>query len=134
MILADANVWGESPSASPSGLVQTEMRTLELTRLSESKSRKHKDSIRQLTTVDLVGELCNALQGEIVELGFDYIRFHRFCWGLLRLIQEGCDDQLREIYGPNYLEKENRLPFVVGYIFMAAANPEKSMTRVLKVK
>lgn len=134
VILADANVWGESPSASLSDLVQTEMRTLELTRSSESKSRKHKDSLRQLTTVDLLGKLCDALQGEVLELGFDYMRFHRFCWGLLRLIKEGCDDQLREIYGPNYLERQSQLPFVVGYIFMAAVNAENFMTRVFKVK
>lgn len=134
VILADANVWGESPPASLSDLVQTEMRTLELTRSSESKSRKHKDSLRQLTTVDLLGKLCDALQGEVLELGFDYLRFHRFCWGLLRLIKEGCDDQLREIYGPNYLERQSQLPFVVGYIFMAAVNAENFMTRVFKVK
>lgn len=78
------------------------MRTLELIKSSKNKSPKHKDSLCQLTTVDLLGKLCDALQGEVLELGFDYMRFHRFCWGLLRLIKEGFDDQLREIYGLNY--------------------------------
>ncbi|EKG09071.1 hypothetical protein MPH_13947 [Macrophomina phaseolina MS6] len=134
VILEEANVWEKNPSVSRSSLDQNGMRTLELIKSSNNKSRKRKDSIRQLTTVDLLGRLCDALQGEILELGFDYMRFHRFCWGLLRLIKEGCDGQLQEIYGPKYLERQNQLPFVVGYIFMAAVNAENFMTRTLKVK
>jgi len=44
---------------------------------------------------------------------------------LLRNVKESCDKGLREIFGPGYLEREIQLPFIVGYIFMAATDTKK---------
>ena len=40
-------------------------------------------------------------------------------------MNQGCRPKLLEIYGGGYLEKENQLPFVVGYIFMTATNTSR---------
>jgi len=34
-------------------------------------------------------------------------------------------DSLQHLFGPAYLDRENQLPFVVGYLFLAAFTVEK---------
>ncbi|KEQ93376.1 hypothetical protein AUEXF2481DRAFT_42113 [Aureobasidium subglaciale EXF-2481] len=58
--------------------------------------------------------LANAIQSKGMHLTFDHFRLHRFCWMLLRSVKEACADSLRHIF-PEYLKRENQLPFVVGY-------------------
>lgn len=73
-----------------------------------------------LSTTDFLLDIANALHAETVEMSLDYLRVHRFCWRLLRAVNEACKPRLLKTYGGGYLEQENQLPFVVGYIFMAA--------------
>ncbi|KZF22043.1 hypothetical protein L228DRAFT_239065 [Xylona heveae TC161] len=80
---------------------------------------------RQLTLTELLEHLRNALVGETLELNFDHLFLHRLCWTLLRSINESCREQLQAIYGSGYLGVESQLPFIVGYIFMAATNTKK---------
>lgn len=87
---------------------------------SGSLIRKPKRHSRSIPTTDFLEDLANALHAETLELSVDYLRMHRFCWMLLRNVNEECKPQLLETFGAGYLEKENQLPFVVGYIFMAA--------------
>ncbi|KAF2179826.1 hypothetical protein K469DRAFT_693714 [Zopfia rhizophila CBS 207.26] len=77
--------------------------------------------------------LRHTLQVEMMELSFDYLLLHRFCWRLLRSIRDQCRDRLIQIYGPSYLETESQLPYIVGYIFMAATK-EKQIADFLKPK
>ena len=90
------------------------------TAASGSLIRRPMRRIASLPTTDFLEDLANALHTETLELSVDYLRLHRFCWMLLRNINDTCKPQLLKIYGSGYLEKENQLPFVVGYIFMAA--------------
>jgi hypothetical protein len=60
-----------------------------------------------------------------MHLTFDYFRLHRFCWMLLRTIKEACSSSLRQLFGPEYIERENQLPFLVGYLFMCAFSADK---------
>ena len=89
---------------------------------SGSLIRKPKRSSESIPATDFLEDLANALQAETVELSIDYLRVHRFCWMLLRQVNDACKPQLLEMIGAGYLEKENQLPFVVGYIFMAATH------------
>lgn len=82
--------------------------------------RKPKKNQDLTTTVDFLEDLANALHTESVELSIDYLCVHRSCWRVLRNVNERCRPKLLEMYGAGYLEKENQLPFVVGYIFMTA--------------
>ena len=81
-----------------------------------------KRSSESVPATDFLEDLANALHAETLELSIDYLRMHRFCWILLRQVNDACKPQLLEMVGAGYLEKENQLPFVVGYIFMAATN------------
>ncbi|KAI9893136.1 MAG: hypothetical protein M1814_000684 [Vezdaea aestivalis] len=71
--------------------------------------------------VILLNVLSNTLHRETLGLYFDYFSLHRNCWDLLRTVREALDSQLSNYFGPKYIEDENQLPFIVGYIFMAAA-------------
>ncbi|KAK9350250.1 hypothetical protein V1523DRAFT_98130 [Lipomyces doorenjongii] len=68
----------------------------------------------------LVKALVLTLDAETLEMAFPYLTMHRFAWMLLRAVKESCDPVLKELYTPRYIEKENELPWVVGYVFMAA--------------
>lgn len=75
--------------------------------------------------IQLLNSLLNAIQSEMIELNLDHFRLHTFSWRLLRNLKSELDDDLRKIYGPGYLEKENQLPFLVGYIFMTAVQTSR---------
>ena len=90
------------------------------TAASGSLIRNPPKNSKSIPTTDFLQDLANALHAETLELSIDYLRVHRFCWMLLRNVNEVCKPTLLEMVGAGYLEKENQLPFVVGYIFMAA--------------
>ncbi|KAF2743197.1 hypothetical protein M011DRAFT_471557 [Sporormia fimetaria CBS 119925] len=69
----------------------------------------------------LLHVLLPMLNSELVEMGFDYLALHRFCWRLLRSLRDDCRDDLIRMYGPSYVEKEEQFPFIVGYILMTAS-------------
>jgi hypothetical protein len=45
-----------------------------------------------------------------------------------------CDQRLRDMFAPGYMERENQLPFTVGYIFMAATNTQRLGNQLFKKK
>ncbi len=82
----------------------------------------------------LLEALLNAMQGEMKELNYNHFRLHTSSWLLLRSIKEAVSDDLRDIYGPGYIEKENQLPFIVGYVFFTAVQTKKLGGRLLPKK
>lgn len=94
--------------------------------LTGSLLRKPKDyKSSKIPTLDFLELLANALYAEALESTIDYLRLHRFCWMLLRNVNEACKPKLLEMYGAGYLENEFQLPFVVGYIFMTATTTSR---------
>lgn len=87
--------------------------------------KKPKGKRHGIETMEFLEDLANALQAETLELTINYLRLHRFCWMLLRSVNGNCRTELLENYGGGYLEKENQLPFVVGYIFMTATKTSR---------
>lgn len=77
------------------------------------------------TPIQVLTMLRHAILMEGLVLSWDYFCMHRFCWRLLRAVKESLDGDFKRIYGPTYLETENQLPFVVGYIFMTAVEADK---------
>ncbi|KDN61739.1 hypothetical protein CSUB01_10812 [Colletotrichum sublineola] len=73
---------------------------------------------------ELVTRLVMALNCESLEMAFPYLVMHRWCWILLRSVKDACGPVLRELYTPAYMEEESELPWVVGYVLMAAAGVE----------
>ncbi|CAH0045823.1 unnamed protein product [Clonostachys solani] len=82
---------------------------------------QQKDKTDMPTAEELVKALVLALHFESLEMAFPYTLMHRWCWNLLRQVKNECDPLLRELYTPAYLERENQLPWIIGYILMAAS-------------
>ncbi|KAL9598134.1 MAG: hypothetical protein Q9219_004690 [cf. Caloplaca sp. 3 TL-2023] len=95
------------------------------TATSGSLLRRRKKTSSSIQALDFLEDITNALHAEGFELSMDYLLLHRTCWRMLRNVNEKCKAKLLEIFGCGYLEKESQLPFVVGYIFMAATNTSK---------
>ncbi|KAI1120570.1 hypothetical protein F5Y10DRAFT_258140 [Nemania abortiva] len=72
----------------------------------------------------LIKPLLLALHVEALEYAYPYLNMHRWCWRVLRAVKNSCDSILRQLYTPAYLEKEYQLPWMVGWIFMAASGLE----------
>jgi hypothetical protein len=84
----------------------------------------------KLSADSLIESLTCALQAETVEFAFPYLAFHRKCWQILRDVRKTCDSLLIEKFTPAYMERESELPWVVGYIFLAAAGSVEGSTRL----
>jgi hypothetical protein len=76
---------------------------------------------KQLSVSKCVGLIRDLLHAEVVEIAFDYFRLHRQCWRLLRAVKDHVRDDLIRMYGPDYMQKEGELPFIVGYVLMTAS-------------
>jgi hypothetical protein len=82
----------------------------------------------KMTPLQFLDTLCHAIAAEEHMLRFDYISFHLRCVHLLRTLRTVLDDTLRHHFGPNYIEKETHLAFVVLYIFIVAGGFVKFKT------
>ncbi|KAG6000820.1 hypothetical protein E4U21_004963 [Claviceps maximensis] len=81
----------------------------------------------RMTVDQLIKQLVLGLNAETLEFSFPYMHMHRECWQVLRAVRNSCDAVLREIYTPAYMERECELPFVVGYILMAASGKDEGV-------
>jgi hypothetical protein len=73
----------------------------------------------------VLGIIRDVIHAEMIEVQYDYLRLHRQCWRLLRVVRDACRDDLIRMYGPDYLTKESELPFIVGYMLMSAASTQE---------
>lgn len=106
--------------------------TLVLSRKPAAAARRRWQDNRQLSATQLLSRLRNSLQCESLELNFDYLMMHRFCWKLLRQVKEDCGQVLEDIFEPGILEREQQLPFIVGCIFLAAAKTQRASHLLFK--
>ncbi|KAB2569592.1 hypothetical protein DBV05_g11727 [Lasiodiplodia theobromae] len=132
-LLGKLNAWEEDADMSDEETFETEEGETQQFGLVKSAkardknaARKHQQAIGKLTVEELLEKLRNALQGEVLELSFDYALMHRFCWRLLRAVKDKCAEELRQMYGPSYIENESELPFIVGYILHASVAREQA--------
>jgi hypothetical protein len=92
-----------------------------------------KPTAKQVTLTKLIAILRAGVHAEIMELSFDYLLLHKFCWLLLRRIRNTCRDRLIKMYGPDYIQSEKDLPFIIGYIFATATNTQR-LGNLMKAK
>ncbi|KAK5626079.1 hypothetical protein RRF57_001794 [Xylaria bambusicola] len=92
----------------------------------EGKRKRAKKAIDNgnIPLEQLIKPLVFALNAESIEYAFPYLVMHRWCWRLLRAVKDSCDSCLRQLYTPAYLENESQLPWMVGWILMAASGLE----------
>ncbi|RDW79076.1 uncharacterized protein DSM5745_05928 [Aspergillus mulundensis] len=97
---------------------------------SKSSARQRWDTARRLTPTELLTTLRNTLQVEAPEMNFDYLTLHQLCWQMLRRLHAAVDPFLRRAFGPEYMEAETQLPFLVGWIFMVAAGTDEATKKL----
>ncbi|KAI8933054.1 hypothetical protein NX059_009700 [Plenodomus lindquistii] len=96
-----------------------------------SRGKKVKSGFSKLSPTtkvaspQLLAILRLGIEMEMLELSYDYLALHRFCWRLLRAVRDRCRDRLIEMFGPGCIEKEARLPFLVKYILASATNSDR---------
>jgi hypothetical protein len=86
-----------------------------------------------LPAAKLLGIMRDVIHAEMIEVSYDYLRLHRQCWRLLRVVKTQCCDDLIKIYGPDYMVKESELPFIVGYVLMSASKTQE-LGEILKAR
>ncbi|KAG5928510.1 hypothetical protein E4U42_000493 [Claviceps africana] len=97
---------------------------------SRKGARKAEHGGARLTVEQLIKQLVMVLNAEKLEYSFPYMHMHRECWKVLRAVRNSCDEILRELYTPAYMERESELSFVVGWILMAASGTEGGVVDV----
>jgi hypothetical protein len=97
---------------------------------SSKKSKRKPSEGGKLSPESLIKSLVWALQAETIEFAFPYLDMHRRCWVLLRMVKKACEPLLLQVYGPDYMQREGQLPWVVGYIFLAVAGSVEGPVKV----
>ena len=111
------NVPGESANGA--------LNEAEVSKTDKSAKAKKLSAAEGLRPVQLLNALLDALGDEMLPLSFDHFGLHMSCWRLLREVHEALSPDLKNMYEAGYLDQENQLPFVVGYIFMAAVSTKR---------
>ncbi|KAG5962805.1 hypothetical protein E4U58_003743 [Claviceps cyperi] len=88
---------------------------------SRNESRKGARDGGCMTYAQLIEKLTMFFNAETIEFTFPYMHMHRECWKMLHVVRKACDPILRQIFTPAYMQRETELPFVVGWILMAAS-------------
>ncbi|KAG6081582.1 hypothetical protein E4U30_006691 [Claviceps sp. LM220 group G6] len=88
---------------------------------SRNESRKGEKDGGCMTYAQLIEKLTLFFNAETIEFTFPYMHMHRECWKMLHVVRKACDPILRQIFTPAYMQRETELPFVVGWILMAAS-------------
>ncbi|MCJ1251850.1 hypothetical protein MMC30_009088 [Trapelia coarctata] len=83
--------------------------------------RKRWDKSHQLSHLQVLALLREALGAEQKALRFDYVAMHFRSLEFLRELRGKVDEELTRVYGKEYLEREDQIPTLVGYVMSAAA-------------
>ncbi|KAI0383379.1 hypothetical protein F5Y04DRAFT_287511 [Hypomontagnella monticulosa] len=90
-----------------------------------AKKCKKSPNTTRLQPERLIQSLMFALHVETLELSFPYSAMHRQCYRLLQTVKERCGPLLLQIFGLKYeIPYDQKLPFIVGWIFQALAERE----------
>lgn len=118
------STWKTEGSLAEGNLVIEQRSSSELVKAGRQKKKKRHANGDRLPAEQLIESLVLALQAESIELVFPWLIMHQHCWRLLRDVDERCQPLLTAKYTPDYIERENQLPFVVGWILAAASGIE----------
>ncbi|KAI9091296.1 hypothetical protein DFS34DRAFT_329689 [Phlyctochytrium arcticum] len=98
-----------------------------------SKLQLQWDRRHCLTPLQLLVVLKNGLRSEKDMLRFGYLSMHTRCMNILQDLHQALDVTLTRYFGPQYLEDETQLPFVIGYLLQISTGSE-AIKQKLKLK
>ncbi|KAI1084861.1 hypothetical protein F5B20DRAFT_568151 [Whalleya microplaca] len=119
--IIDLGLWEMEEPEEEGTMVMGQIEDPEKIKERKKKGKKKATERVQPPPEQLVRALVFALEAESLEFALPYMAMHRECWSYLRAVRKHCDPLLRQIFTPAYMERESELPFVVGWIFSAAA-------------
>ncbi|KAM3417680.1 hypothetical protein BST61_g5916 [Cercospora zeina] len=79
-----------------------------------------------LTQIQVLQVVREGVAGEEHHLVFDYIGLHFRGYKLLRMLHTHLSGQLAQYFGPNSIENESELPFIIGYVFEIVAGSDRN--------
>ena len=80
----------------------------------------------KLTVLQLLETLRDATAAEQSMLRLDYFSLHQRCLAILRKLRTVLDEKFCQYFGPDWIENETQLAFIVPYIFMVASGSAKA--------
>ena len=80
----------------------------------------------KLTVLQLLETLRDATAAEQPMLRLDYFSLHQRCLAILRKLRIVLDEKFRQYFGPDWIENETQLAFIVPYVFMVASGSAKA--------
>lgn len=91
---------------------RTSMPVADATKLSNKLSAQG-----HLTSIQLLASIREGMAAEELHLVFDYFQMHQKGYDVLKKVQTAVQDDMVKYFGPDYIENESQLPYIVGYIF-----------------
>ncbi|KAF3922271.1 hypothetical protein ABW20_dc0104637 [Dactylellina cionopaga] len=88
--------------------------------------KKKWKNTKMLTPLQLLTTMRSHLAAEEPKLLFNYFGLHERCFQFLGNLRDHLHDKLVQYNGPNYLDEEYQLPFVVSYVMKAAIMSAKA--------
>ncbi|VUC32098.1 unnamed protein product [Clonostachys rosea] len=90
-----------------------------LLRDKDDKKQEQSETVRA-SPPELLGALAIALHDEIHEVSFPYLSLHTMIWVFLEAWKDCWEDALRASYGPDYIQQEWQMPFLIGQVLALA--------------
>jgi hypothetical protein len=79
----------------------------------QQRVAKQFEKSNRLTSIQLLQALEICIMKESLPLNIDYFSLHRRCYTLLRSLAAELDSAFIKCFGPDYIDKESQLPFMI---------------------
>ncbi len=103
------------------------------TKPQQRAARRGWEKIKQLSTLQFLYALQDALLAEANGLCFDYLSMHFRCTEVLHALRRELHEKFVQYFGSGYLEHDGQITNIVGYILTVADGSQKA-GRALKIK
>ncbi|KAI9766307.1 MAG: hypothetical protein M1839_004922 [Geoglossum umbratile] len=97
-------------------------------------SRGRRNGSQPLNMLQLLILLKYSIASGSCGLRYDYLSVHFRCLDLLRALRAALDEDLKRCFGAEYLEREDQLSNIAGYIIMTAARAEEIAGSIRELK
>ena len=102
------------------------------TKTDERAAKRRWEKSHQLSPLQLLMSLQTAMAEEFAELTYDYFGMHMKCLDLLRRLRSENHDKLSQYFGPAFLEREDQISTIAGYIMMVAVGGGRAGEALIK--
>ena len=91
----------------------------------QQAAQKRWKKSHQLSALQLLSSLQDAMAVESAGLEYDYLGVHHQCMDVLHALKRDLHEKLLEYFGPEYMTREDQLSHIVGYILTISFGSHK---------